>query len=192
MNTNLVYNNIYNVLNLASDEHFDNGLSWYDDAREFCRMLSIETNKPMIAICAALAALSPRNKWERNKQDLKALCYGDDMHKFGTFKAMVNKAKHVLTLTNREDILEALNGPKICAFFDNIYDENSQMVTVDFHMHHIAIGHVMPEDERPNLNKSDYDMIQKTIESIAEQQKLRPYELQAILWVTWRDYANTL
>lgn len=189
MNTNLVYTNIFNTLNLASDYHFETGLNWYDDARQFCKMVSVETNKPFISVCAALAALSPRNKWERNKLDLLALCKNDTSHKYGTFKAMVNKAMHVLTLTNRNDILEALNGPKICAFFDNIYDENSQLVTVDFHMHHIAIGHVLPEDERPHLNKSDYDLIQKTIESIAEQQKLRPYELQAILWVTWREYA---
>ncbi len=183
---NTIYTNIYQVLNMANDEHFDAGLNWYNEARQFCLDLSKECNKPFISVCAVLAALSPRNKWLRNKLDCRALCMGT-AHKFGTFNAMVNKARNVLELSHYQDIIDELKGPKICAFFDNIYDEDSQLVTVDFHMHHIAIGEVLTEDDRPNLSKALYDDIQKSIESIAFNNKLRPYELQAILWVTWKE-----
>lgn len=184
---NTIYSNIYSVLNLSTDDQFDNGLSWYDDAREFCKMVSNETNRPLISVCAALAALSPRNKWERNKQDCYELCKNNSSHKFGTFHAMVNKARKVLEMNSYADIIDELNGPKICAFFDNIFNPDSQLITVDFHMLHIALGQVFPEDERPSLTKSLYDDIAWAIKLIADNNKLRPYEAQAILWLTWRD-----
>lgn len=184
---NAIYTNIYQVLNMTNDEQFEAGLNWYNEARDYCRMVSLETNRPFISVCAALAALSPRNKWDRNKLDLLELCKGNKAHKFGTFKAMVNKANNCLLVDNYQDLVNELNGPKIIAFFDNIYNEDSQMVTVDFHMHHIGLGMVLAEDDRPNLSKAMYDDIQRTIEQIAFNNKLRPYELQAILWVTWRE-----
>lgn len=184
--------NINKVLNVTNSYQFEDGLKWYDDAREFCSRVSIMSNVPYINVCAILAALSPRNKWERNKADCYELCIGNESHKYGTFSAMVKKAKLIKSLTKYSDIIKALNGPKIISFFDNIYDENSQHVTVDFHMHHIALGKYYSEEERPSLNKSTYDEIQRAIEIVAHNNKLRPYELQAILWVTWRENENAI
>lgn len=186
---NNIYTNLFTVLNIANDEHFDAGINWYNDAREFCKMLSIESNLPYVTCCGVLAALSPRNKWERNKKDAYALCMNDLSHKYGTFHANVRKAKLIMTLTNKQDIINALNGKKIIAFFDNIFDENSERVTVDVHMLLAAMGSKLMEDERPNLTQSLYNEIEDALLIIASKTNLRPYEAQAVIWLAWRELA---
>lgn len=186
---NTIYTNLYQVLNMATNEHYEQGVKWYDDARAFCHVVAIETNTSFMVTCAVLAALSPRNKWERNKKDCFELCKGNTSHKFGTFHANVNKARKIMACTNEQEIVRTLNGKKIIAFFDNISNENSERVTVDVWMLLAAMGNRLVESERPNLTQSLYDDIENSLFKIAQENKLRPYEAQAIIWLTFREVA---
>ena len=178
--------NLITILNHASYYDYDNGFNWYNEAREFCLMVSKETGHSYMVTCAVLAALSPRNKWERNKIDCFELCKGNDSHKFGTFNANVRKAKSILSLTKYQDVINALNGKKIIAFFDNIFDENSERVTVDVWMLLAYHGMRLAESERPNVTQKLYDEIEDAVIELARENNLRPYEAQAIIWTTFR------
>jgi hypothetical protein len=163
------------------------GIDWYNQARRFCEQISSDTGIPFISVCAVMAALSPMSPWDRNKIDCVELCNNNEEHRFTTFGANVSKAKRLLSMTDYSAIVDTLNGLKTISFFDNIYSPDSESVTVDSHMLAIAHGKKFSKAERPNLSKMIYHTIEDGVRLIADQFKLRPYELQAILWVTWRE-----
>jgi hypothetical protein len=184
---NNVYNNLYNIMNISSHEAYVSGLRWYDDAREFCHIVANESGVPFINVCGVMAALSPRNKWERNQVDCRELCNGNDSHKFGTFHAMVKKAKGILQCSNSQEIVKALNGKKIIAFYENIMDETSQRVTVDMWMLIAAMGEKTLEQDRPSVTVTIYNEIEEITVKLANDLKLKPYEAQAIIWQTTKE-----
>lgn len=182
-----LHSNIINVLNMATDHQIDDGLRWYADARSQCERISQESNVPFITVCAVMAALSPMSPWEKNKLDCRALCMLDEEHRFVTFGAMVAKARRLLNMVDYTAIVDELNGQKITAFFDNIFNPDSDTVTIDSHMVSIASGMKLSKKDRPNVTKTLYLTIEDGVRVIADKFKLRPFELQAILWVTWRE-----
>lgn len=182
-----IHSNIYNVLNAASHHQIDEGLSWYADARSQCGRISQESNVPFITVCAVMAALSPMSPWEKNKLDCQALCMLDEEHRFVTFGANVAKARRLLNMVDYSAIVDELNGQKITAFFDNIFNPDSDTVTIDSHMVAIASGMKLSKKDRPNVTKTLYLTIEDSVRIVADKFNFRPYELQAILWVTWRE-----
>lgn len=182
-----LHSNILTVFNLSTEEQITDGLKWYADARSECERISQESNIPFITVCSIMAALSPMSPWEKNKLDCQALCMGNEEHRFVTFGANVAKARRLLSMACYNEIVTELNGQKITAFFDNIYNPESDTVTIDSHMVSIASGIRLSKKDRPNVTKTLYLTIEDGVRSIADKFKLRPYELQAILWVTWRE-----
>ena len=178
--------NFYNVLNHANYDQYLEGLTWYDDARNYAKHLSQVSGLPFITVSAVIAALSPMSPWERNKLDALMMVTNNTKHKYTTFGANVAKARRLLKMSDYSAIVDELNGLKTIAFFDNIYNEESEHITVDSHMLSIAYGKKLSKSERPSMTKSLYQSIESGIRKFADQLNLRPYELQAILWVTWR------
>lgn len=185
-----VKRNIVKLIDQIEDVDMVNGLDWYKNARVYCYKLSLKYDVPYIKVCGVMAALSPRNKWERNKIDTENLIrfYLGLTKKrplFGTYSKMVEKAIDIMDIGyNINYIRRTLNGPKITAFFNNIYDTDNSDVTVDTWMHLAALGKYMSIDERPSLKKKDYQEIETVIKELAIDVQLRPYELQAVLWCT--------
>lgn len=182
-----LHSNIYHVLNHSSHDQFMAGLKWYEEARACAKRISIKSGVPFITVCSIIAALSPMSPWERNKLDAYELCMGSTKHKYTTFGANVAKARRLLKMTDYSEIVDELNGLKTVAFFDNIFNPDSDSVTIDSHMVAIAHGKRLSKSERPSLGKLMYESIAEAVKLLADSLKLRPYELQAILWVTWRE-----
>ena len=182
-----LHTNIYNVLNHSSHEQYINGLNWYGDARIEAERISIVSGKPFITVCAVIAALSPMTPWEKNQVDAYEMCCGNTQHIYTTFGANVSKAKRLLNMVDYSAIVDELNGLKTVAFFDNIFNEESEHITIDSHMLSIAFGKKLSKVERPSMTSYKYHTISDGIKRLADQNNLRPYELQAILWVTWRE-----
>jgi len=179
--------NIRKLVDKIQDVDMVEGIDWYKKARIFCLKTSQKYNVPYITVCGVLAALSPRNRWERNKIDtenlIKYKILGGDKPLFGTYNKMIEKAERVLNEPfGYNHVNRILNGPKIKAFFDNIYNANSSEVTVDTWMLLAAMGKYMSVDERPSLSEKTYNMISSAIKDIALKVQLKPYELQAVLW----------
>lgn len=192
LNENTIKKNLNKVLANVSPSDYDEGLQWYKNARVFAYHLSQKYSLPYIKCCAVIAALSPRNKWERNKLDADMLIYtvlfGKQEHKTSTYTLMRDKAiKIILSKDNRiSNILNILNGPKITAFFLNIYQVDNNCVTVDTWIHLVAQGKYIETRKRKNLNKTLYKRIEEVIKNTAAEYGIKPYELQAIAWVGFK------
>lgn len=184
--------NIQAVLSQANESDFVEGAKWYRDARLWAYGVSKRHGVSFRKVCAMLAALSPRSKWERNKKDCESLIAfltgRAPMPKCSTYSLMVRKA--IKIYESKDDttraMLEMLNGPKISAFFLNIYDAASERVTVDTWIYLLALGEYITVDKRPSLNKRDYRLIENTIKETAQARNVAPPVLQAVLWVAFK------
>lgn len=184
--------NIQAVLNQTNATDFVEGAKWYRDARLWAYGVSKEYGVSFRKVCAMLAALSPRSKWERNKldcQNLIAFLTGNaPMPKCSTYGAMVRKA--ISIFESKDDSTQAmtdlLNGPKITAFFLNIYDSASERVTVDTWIHQVALGQYLEVEKRPALTRKDYSLIENLIKEISATKKVAPPVLQAVLWIAFK------
>jgi len=184
--------NIHHVLGLANSTDFVEGEKWYRDARLYSFELSKKYGVSFRKVCAILAALSPRNRWQRNKEDAETLiqeCLGLIPYgKYATYGAMVDKARRIFAskVDSIQTMLTILNGQKISAFFLNIYDSNSQCVTVDSWIQLISLGEYLAVDKRPSLTKTDYKLIEETIKELASTKKVAPPVMQAVLWISFK------
>lgn len=185
--------NIKSVLKLAKPNDFIQGAAWYKEARLFCFDVSQRYNVSFRKTCAILAALSPRNKWQRNKLDAEGLIsylagYSKTMPTCSTYGNMVQKAIRLFNAIDDrpETMLRILNGPKIKSFFLNIYDVNSQCVTVDSWIQLISLGKFISVDKRPSLKISQYKLIESIIKKLAAKNNVKPPILQAVLWVSFK------
>lgn len=185
--------NIKKILKRVNKKDLQDGVNWYREARLFCYGISLKYGVSFRKTCAIMSALSPRNRWERNKIDcenLIAYLTGHSVNEpsCATYGAMVHKAVKIFNakIDSVESMLKLLNGQKIKAFFLNIYDFNSQVVTVDSWIQLIALGEYLSVDKRPSLNRGDYKLIEESIKEIASTKKVAPPVLQAALWVTFK------
>ena len=184
--------NINYVLNQAVSTDFIEGEKWYRDARLFAFQVSKKYGVSFRKVSAILAALSPRNRWERNKEDCITLikeCQVFEVNaKYATYGAMVQKAKNIYNspIDSIQVMLKLLNGQKISAFFLNIYDIQSDCVTVDSWIQLISLGKYLSVDERPSLKKTEYKLISESIREIAALNKVTPPVMQAILWISFK------
>lgn len=184
--------NLVSLLNEATPQDLEHGRAWYRDARLFAYHVSKRYNFPFVKVCAVIAALSPRSKWERNKFDaenlINAVLSGSTLPKCSTYGAMVRKAVNIIKCEGQDaaTMLRILNGPKISAFFLNIYDGENRRVTVDTWIHLAAHGKYKEVKKRKNLGIVEYRKIESEIKSLSNELNLKPYETQAILWVSFK------
>ena len=173
-------NLIIEHINKANNKHFNYGVTWYEDVRGYCKTLAEAYNKPLFQIVAALAALSPRNRWDRNKIDLISVLKHGNKAKVGTFNKMKEKAILCLQSKNEYEVRSILNGQKIQSFFDNIYHINDSSVTVDVWAMRV-VGF------KDNLTPKRYREIEKAYQNVASMYGLMPKQVQAITWGVVRN-----
>lgn len=166
---------LLNIFSNASASQRSIGLNWYLDAHKIAKKHGISHNKA----CGVISALSPNNKWNRNILDADKFIKEPSLEtKACTYTVNRVKALKILSIENDSDISSILGGTKTKSFYDNILNKNSEMVTVDLWMYRAA--------ELPMSNKN-YKLISDSIRSISSVVKLKPYQVQAILWVVIRD-----
>ena len=59
--------------NESTSEEREAGKVWYNEAREYVKILSLRFDTPQIICAGVVSALSPNNRWERNKIDAHAV-----------------------------------------------------------------------------------------------------------------------
>jgi len=163
------------------------GLSWYNEANQYCRQLGNTFGLELSAVCGIVSALSPGTNYEQNKKDAYHLIKGSPMHKCTTYKANVSKAKSIL----RGELLpsEAFNlktGAKTYNFYQNLLNPgNPEYVTIDRHAYAIA----MPGDYK-GLHLAAYTRVANGYKMAANRIDILPCQLQAILWIDYRNKQN--
>ena len=199
--------NIIKMYEQASKQEIAETSKWYSDAQKFTETLSLEFNNQIssIKIAGVVAALSPRNEWNRNKFDAEQICKEFLSNKyyqlnlFGyhfllnskvcTFHANKSKAIKIL-LSDDSEIETILKGNKLISFYRGIIGD-TEAVCIDGHAFNIACNRVSSLAEVPAISDKNY----RTLQNVFRDAKnfinkryglnLKTGELQA---VTWNEY----
>jgi len=180
--TKRVVNNILEVYDQSNDKS-----DWYQEANDFAWDLANKylggTENCHASVCGIIAALSPLKSWEENKKIAISFLKGD---KVKHTKTMAGKAYAISKSDGQIDtIVGILNGLKITSFFLNIYNpKTSQAVTIDRHAISIAVGQIMTDNF--SMTHKQYSFFQNAYRVAAEMRDVRPLQMQAVTWVTWR------
>ena len=184
------------VFNLASQADKNQGLNWYARALTFAVQLSDIYDIETATIVGVIAALSPRNRWERNMQDaesmVKVYAAGGDYSdlvklKVCTFSTGKQKAATILTdkVSDRDALLAILKGPKLCEFFNCILGDVDD-VCIDGHAYSIWVGDRITLANVPSIGKKLRQTIKSDYQQAAKDLGIKSHELQAITWVCWK------
>ena len=184
------------VYNLASVADRQQGQTWYERALVFAVRLSDLYNIETATIVGVIAALSPRNRWERNMQDAESMVkvaasggsYKDLMKlKVCTFKTGKDKAARILAdnVTDKAELLATLKGPKLCEFFNCILGDSGD-VCIDGHAYSIWVGDRITLANVPSIGKKLRQTIKADYQAAAAILGVQPHVVQAITWVCWK------
>lgn len=181
------------LLDLASAGEQSEGLTWYQRANLAAVRLADQYEIAIDTAAGVIAALSPRNKWDRNLLDAENLIAafkagGEDAAadvKVCTFGANKKKALEILIWAAQGDIVkEFLSGPKLVEFFSCIIGEDD--VCIDGHAYSIWFGDRVTLAKVPSIGKKLREEIKKDYLAVAKKNNLKGYEVQAITWVAHR------
>lgn len=188
------YKNILAVYQLANVADKTNGQSWYPVAYSVACTLADQYNVSPIVAAGVIAALSPRNKWERNITDAENMLrvHSVDPDSVGSVKVCTfgtNKAKAIRILQENpeteSDVCAILSGPKLQEFFSCIVG-NSKEVCIDGHAYSIWAGDRITLANVPSIGKKLRAQIKTDYVKAAAIVGIKPSEMQAVTWCTWR------
>lgn len=163
------------------------GLTWYNDAyiwvRETCEAL--EYNFSTTQIAGVLSALSPSNKWERNKIDAVNLLTGvtfGNAHKIKVCTFNKNKEKALLIARGKKLPCEVIKAPKTGAFISNIAHLDGSRVTIDRWHLRACFGTKPGQADEPTPTPTKYEQLERLTIEQAQELGLEGYQYQAIIW----------
>ena len=209
-NMTLAVDNIIAMRRKAKRNDVAAGVAWYANAYDACMAIALRYDVPVHIVVGVVAALSPNNRWNTNLVNgeaiVRAFLDGDGMDSVSvcTYTTMKRKAWSILEAMpmryksanadadNKlyDEVKPILNGKKIVCFYENIMGDDT--CTIDGHARNIAYNErVNLTDNRTNIGIKEYANLQEAYRQAAKRCKvdgrqMKPYELQAITWVTWR------
>jgi len=178
--------NIDYIYSLCNHYYIDAGQAWYKDANLFCKQIANQSAYTVEQIAGILSALSPAVEWETNKGDCISLVKNKNSI-VSTYTPQREKALAIRKLKrpSNTDIVNILHGPKTIAFYYNLL-LNSNYVTIDRHM-----GRLMFDNNNlyyvSQVITRYYNTLSTIIKEQAQVYNLKPYELQAIIWLRWKN-----
>ena len=187
--------NIKAVYQLATLLERQDGVAWYPQANQIAISLADRHEISQFQAIGVIAALSPRNRWERNIQDADALITaynagGRDQAlktKVCTFGANKEKAIRILDLSlscTFSGILAVLSGPKLREFASCIY--GLPECCIDGHAYCIWQGERATLADVPSIGVKLRREIKADYATAADELGFTPAAIQAITWCAWR------
>lgn len=189
-----IKDNLLRWFNAAKAEEYKAGMNWYSEAQQFTHSLAKAYDLDPYKVAGVVSALSPNNKWERNKIDAATVVkahlagIGPDSVKVCTYNANKNKAFEIL----KGDTEITAKSPKTHAFAMNVGLNSPEHITVDkWHLRACVVGPVDGvEDCAESCTAVQYRRVEAITASLAKDLDLAGYELQAIIWVTIKRVWN--
>ena len=192
---NINQSNIQAIYQLATVAEQQDGKAWYPVAHCVALELADRYGVTECQAIGVIAALSPRNKWERNIHDAENLISsyvagGEDQAlatKVCTFGANKIKAVKILQTADptADDVRTILSGPKLQEFFTCILGLHSE-VCIDGHAFCIWNGGRTGLKDVPSIGVKLRRQIKADYVAVADRIGITPSELQAVTWVAWR------
>jgi len=179
----------------ADGRAFSKGRFWYQmngSRLELAAKKNDVSSHRAVAMCSALSPLTP---WERNFSG--ALDLLDNVQRETRSELIERASTHTVFNSNAEtavelllgesDPIDALSGPKVWHFYNNLMGDLSDHVTVDSWMYKLAnkfgLSTNTPTD---NAIRS----IRRSLRMLSTMWGLEPAQVQAIVWVQSRNYEN--
>ena len=174
----------------ATDAERMDGSVWYAEAQAFAQALSKEFNVSRECAAGVVSALSPNNKWERNKRDARAVLAAvrdrvpAEAVKVCTYNA--NKLKAFEIAKGNRQILQ--KSPKTYAFARNVGEQDSSFVTIDkWHLRACQTASKKPKACKEVCTPAQYRALMADCLSVARELDVDGHVLQATIWVTIRN-----
>lgn len=177
-NRDYVTNIIDTYLRLSPSE-IDDGMHWYDYARD----KAIEwSGGDVWKGAGVIAAYSPLTPWWRNMELARETLLTNEPRT----DAMALSIEKVCRILMGEDVLTVLNGPKLKAFASAIADPDTDLITIDSHAYSIAMGrHHFSQQAR--MGARTRREITAAYMEAAELAGIHVSAFQAMTWVGWRN-----
>jgi hypothetical protein len=174
--------NILKVYAESTEDERADGLSWYPRARRYAEDLAGRYGIAARIVSGVIAALSPMTTWEQNIKDAEEVLRIGGRARVTTYNANRRKAARIL---KGFEPGANLGRYKTLSFFECI-EGNPAQVCIDRHASAIAYGRALTERERKQIAGVTYERLQNAYRKAAQAVNLKPSELQAITWVSWR------
>ena len=187
--------NIKAIYQLATLTEKQDGITWYPAADQIAINLADRHEISEAQAIGVIAALSPRNRWERNVEDADRLIAayiagGPEqamLTKVCTFTSNKAKAVKILGLSRAADlgsVLDILSGPKLREFASCI--AGLPEVCIDGHAFCIWAANRTGLKDVPAIGVKLRREIKADYVAAADELGITPSACQAITWVTWR------
>ena len=160
------------------------GLSWYPQARLQVKELADRTHHRLDVAAAAVAISSAGVAWKDN------LRIAEDFLTGRTPSGNVTGAMRSSFTAYMAGIIAEPRGPKVNAFYHNLLGCDDT-VTVDTHMICAYHGRKLPRAGKVVKwyfrTTERLGIVAAAVKELAYAEKLKPAEMQATLWVAWRN-----
>ena len=186
--------NIKAVYQLATLTEQQDGIIWYPAAKAIAAKLAARHCISIEQAIGVIAALSPRNRWERNVEDADRLIAayvidGPDqarLTKVCTFTSNKDKAIRILDAEDADldRVLQILSGPKLKEFASCI--DGQPDVCIDGHAYCIWQANRTGLKDVPAIGVKLRREIKADYVAAADELGITPSACQAITWVAWR------
>lgn len=174
----------------ATKQQVIEGMHWYNDAHVLASTLAAKYGISVLQVAQVISVLSPQKKWEQNKKETVALIhwhFTGDAPQFGLFATASTIAECHDIL--RGDFLIPARRTKTYSFADNIaYLGNSTEITIDRHALRVCYDDVTTKIDKVGVN--DYKFARQAYQQVADSLGIKAYQLQAITWVTYKQFVN--
>lgn len=189
-----IFNSLDRWLKHANAEQCKAGKAWYKEAQEWCKATANDFGLDPYKVAGVLSALSPNNKWNRNKEDAWNVCnanhYGEPVESVKCCTYNANKRKAFAILADQVSLSE--KSPKTHSFAMNVGLLSPDHITAD--KWHIRACLTRPEqgvtDTAESCTSAQYRRIEAVTVKLAHCHELKGYEAQAIIWVAIKDTWN--
>jgi len=174
---------------------FSKGRFWYQMNGSRLELAAKKNDVPVQNSVAMCSALSPLTPWERNFSG--ALDLLDNVQCETRWELIERATEHTVFNSNartgvdlmlgESDPIDALSGPKVWHFYNNLMGDLSDHVTVDSWMYKLAnrfgLSSNTPTD---NAIRS----IRRSLRMLGTMWGLEPAQVQAVVWVQSRNYES--
>lgn len=189
-----IIENLRTYIQAATAQEIAAGLSWYKEAQEFTEQTAKKYSLDPYRVAGVISALSPNNKWERNKLDALTVVkahlagIGPESVKVCTYNA--NKAKAFEIIRGNTEI--TAKSPKTHSFAMNVGLNSPEHITVDkWHLRAcVATASEGVQECMESCTAVQYRRVEALTAALAAETGYKGYELQAIIWVTIKRIWN--
>ena len=177
----------------ATREEIMAGTVWYSEAQQFARLMAQTYTVTGEVAAGVISALSPNNKWERNKYDtiqvFEAIKHGKTADEIKVCTYGANKRKAFAIALGDAKILK--QSPKTYAFARNVGELDPNFVTIDkWHLRACQTSSLKSKQCRESVTPHQYKVLSEATVKVAAEFGVPAYVFQAIIWVTIRNRWN--